>query len=362
MINTKSIYLLLLIFFLCGCESQKNNKERPKDSDSNIQILPIHEWFIKLPELVPNPRYSGVLLDTSLVLVDRSLHTVNLFDNTGKLIKKFGGTGRGPGEFSEITHATIKPDGKVAVADNKNTRFTIINFHEDSLIVEPYDIGWHTRLHWVSDQLIISNNPFKEGANHPGDIFMRAFDPYSGEKNHLFHLELEWGDHKPEEQISCTFCEHRFMNDQRFFTSPQDTSYRIYRVDPNKNETILFTRAGIPAVEYTEEEREELKDQRRRAQQITGMNSGEDDIPTHKRRFIDFFPDKKGRLWALINPKHGESPRFDLFSPEAEYIGSIQAPDRINNVQFVAENQIMFSFELDDPDIWIGALYQILDK
>jgi len=362
MIKPKSIYLILFIVMLWSCEPQKEKEEFPDNFQSDVQISIIHEWVIHAPEVVPNPRFSGVLLDTSLVLVDRSLHTINLFDNKGKLINKFGGTGRGPGEFSEITYATINPDGKVAVADNKNARFTIINLFEDSLVIEPYDIGWHTRLHWVSDRLIISNNPFKEGANHPGDIFMRIFDPISGETDHAFHLELEWGDPIPEDQISCTFCEHRFMNDQYFFTSPQDTSYRIYKVNSNTNETILFTRTGIPAVKYTEEETEELQNQRRRAQQITGLNSGEDNIPTHKRRFIDFFPDKKGRLWALVNPKDGQSPTFDLFLPDAEYIGSIKAPKRVKSVQFVPDNYILFSFDSVDPDKWEGALYKILEE
>lgn len=362
MVNTKHIYLILFIVTFCGCESQKVQKEVPENLHVYIQISPIHEWIIQLPEVVPNPRFSGVLLDTSLVLVDRSLHTANLFDNAGKLINTFGGTGRGPGEFSEITYATINPDGKVAIADNNNARFTIINFLKDSLIIEPYDIGWHTRLYWVLDRLIISNNPFKEGADHPGDIFIRSFDPSSGEKDQIFHLELEWDDHNPKEQISCTFCEHRFMNDKSFFTSPQDTSYRIYKVNPNTNETILFTRTGIPAVKYTEDEKEELKHQRRRAHQITGLNPDNDNIPTHKRRFIDFFPDNEGRLWALVNPIDGQAPTFDLFSPDAEYIGSIQAPNRVHSVQFVPDNYILFRFESDDPDVWKGALYQILDR
>lgn len=361
MINIKYISLILFIVTFCGCDSQEAQRIATENLYADIQISPIHEWIIQLPEAVPNPRFSGVLSDTNLVLVDRSLHTINLFDNTGKLIKKLGGTGRGPGEFSEITYATINPDGKVAVADNNNARFTIINLLKDSLIIEPYDIGWHTRLFWTSDHLIISNNPFKEGADHPGDVFIRSFDPSSGEKDHVFHLELEWGDHISEEQISCTFCEHRFMNDKSFFTSPQDTSYRIYKVNPTTDETILFTRIGIPAVKYTEDEREELKHQRRSAHQITGLNLDNDNIPTHKQRFIDFFPDTKGRLWTLLNPTEGEPPTFDIFSYDAEYIGSIHAPDRVQNVQFVPDKYILFNFESDDPDVWKGTLYQIID-
>jgi len=345
------VYILVLIFLSYGCNSKVEKAESSEQFDSNIQLKVINEWEIHSPEVIPYPRFAGVLRDTSLIVFDRSLNTINRFDRKGILINTLGGSGRGPGEFSVITHAAVNPIGEVAVADISNARFTIINLFEESMITEDLNGGWHTRLYWVSDQLVISNNPFKEGVTNPGDVFMRSYDPVSGEKDLIFQLELKWRDNISEEQISCTFCKHRFMDDLRFFTSPQDTSYRIYRVNPQTDETLLYTRSGVSPIKYTEQERKELQNQKRRAQQITGLNS-EDDIPTHKPRFIDFFPDQTGRLWALLNPIEGQIPVFDLFSPDAEYIGSVQAPVQVETVQFIPDNYILFRYKFEDPDVW----------
>jgi len=354
--------VLLLVIFISSCQSDTKNSELIKNLATPVKLSMVNEWEIKSPEIIPNPGFFGALQDTTLILVDQSLNTINHFHKNGAFIRSFGGSGRGPGEFLNITHVAINTNGLVAVADINNARLSITDVYNETTSTHQIDSGWHTRLHWVSDKLVISNYPFKMGGTNPGDIFMRLFNPVTGEKNPFYHLDFEGEDDPFQGEISCTFCEHRFRNDQSFFTSPQDTSYRIYKVDPNTDETVLFTRSGVSAVKYSEQEREELQDQRQRAQQLTGLDSSGDDIPTHKRRFIDFFPDNEDRLWALVNPIDGEIPTFDLFSPDAEYIGSIKAPDRVQNVQFVSDNYILFSYESDDTDIWKGALYQILDK
>lgn len=223
------------------------------------------------------------------------------------------------------------------------------------------DPGWHTRLHWVADKLVISNNPFREGASNPGDIFMRLYDPETGEKNLFYEMELELGDAAPVEQISCTFCEFHFVEDLVFFTSPEDTSYRIYKVNSKTNEMLLFTRSGIPAVRYTEQEIKELKKKKQGMYRMVGKNYEVNDLPTHKPRFLDYFPDQAGRLWALITPPAGQKPVFDIFSPHSNYIGSLQAPHGTELASFIPGNYILFIYRTEDPNIWKGGLYKIVD-
>lgn len=361
-LNYRSQIFLLLISLFWSCNSKGAKTESSKRFDAKIQLKLINNWKINSSAVVPNPRFAGVVLkDTSLILADVSLNTINRFNKKGYLIQSIGGTGRGPAEFLDVTHAAINPDGKVAVADIKNARFTIIYLFKDSLIIEPLDPGWHTRLHWVADELVLTNNPFKEGATNPGDIFMRLFNLETGEKKLFYQMKLELGDAAPVEQISCTFCEFHFTDDLTFFTSPEDTSYRIYRVNPKTNGTLLFTRSGVPAVEYTEQEIKQLKKGKQRAYQMAGKNYDGNDLPTHKPRFIDYFPDKSGRLWVLITPPAGQEPVFDIFSPDGKYIGSLQAPQDTKLVQFIRDNYILFIYKTEDTDIWEGSLYKILD-
>ncbi|REL37784.1 hypothetical protein DYD21_08365 [Rhodohalobacter sp. SW132] len=346
--------------FVAACA--KSEGERAQDSEAPLSLREVTSWEINSPEAIPNPSYPGVLADGSLIVIDRSLNTINHFDANGDLIQTFGGMGRGPGEYSTITYAAVNPDGRVAVADVTNARITIQDVVEDTVVSFDLDNGWHTRLSWISEGLIITNNPFRVGAESrgdsiPGDIIMRRYDPVSGSKEQFFHLELELQD-LPPDQISCTFCEFRFMDDFTFFTSPPDTSYRIYKMDPSTQETTLFTRPGVPAVRLTESEQEEWRDERVRASEMTGVALDEEP-PTHKRRFVDYFSDHAGRLWALVNVPQNEQLRFDIFSPNAEYIGSLEIPEEAESVEFISGDQILFKYRSDDPDLWKAGLYQI---
>lgn len=352
-IKLKIVFLLL---FIASCA--KNEEIRVQDSKAPLSLKEITSWEISNPGVIPNPHYSGVLADGSLIVIDGSLNTINHFDASGDLIRVFGGAGRGPEEYIRITHAVVNPDGRVAVADLNNASIKIQDLFENTVASANLDIGWHTRLSWISEGLIITNNPFRISNDSPGDILMRIFDPETGLKKQFMHLELEL-EEIPPAQISCTFCPFRFLDDFTFFTSPRDTSYRIYKMDPSTQETALFTRPGVPAVKLSEAEREEWRNQRIQASQLTGV-ALDQEPPTHKRRFIDFFPDHAGRLWALLNVSENEPLRFDIFSPRAEYLGSLEAPAEAKSIEFVSDDLILFRYRSDNPDLWRAGLYRII--
>lgn len=356
-----ALILLTVIFVSCG----KNQKTEVEDYDASVQLTELTAWEIDVPHIIPHPYYSGVLDDGSLIVIDISLNTINHFDASGNLIEIFGGPGRGPGEYSSITHASVNPDGQVAVADLRNARITIQDVNSNTLESTDLDIGWHTRLSWISEGLIITNNPFRignesRGDRVPGDIIMRMYDPVTGSKEQFFHLELELED-LPPEQISCTFCEFRFNENFTFFTSPEDTSYRIYEMDPETRETTLFTRPGLPAVKLTDKEREEWREEMLQASSAAGLSMDEEP-PVYKWRFVDFFPDHLGRLWAQVNVSEGgPSIRFDIFSPDAEYIGFLDGPEGAVSVEFISGDEILIKHESDNLDLWKAVLYKIID-
>lgn len=360
--NLKQHYIVLFafIFFPLFHACERDEETDANHFPASVQFELVKEWNLSQIERIPNPGWAGVLNDSSLVVIDRSLYTINHFDMDGNLIQSFGGEGRGPGEFSNITHAAIHPEGRIAVADISNARITILDLFDETITTTELEAGWHTRLTWVSDELVITNYPFRIGQSQPGDIIMRQLNPVSREKQEFYHLELEMED-PPFEQISCTFCEFRFQEDLSFFTSPQDTSYRIFKVNPESGEQTLFSRSGIPAIELTEQELEERQQQRRRQAQMTGIPVDELGISTHKRRFANFFTDHQGRLWALLNTSVGESFRFDLFSPEAKYIGSLNAPEGMESIEFSWDDRVLIRFDDgQDNELQLG-LYKIVD-
>ncbi|MEX0779743.1 MAG: hypothetical protein WD491_02255 [Balneolales bacterium] len=334
--------------------TQEGQSPLVKQYDAPIGLEKISSWVISSPHLVPNPVFSGVLHDGSLILIDRSLLTINHFDRYGNIINTFGGEGRGPGEFIRVSYAAINPDGRIAVADNGNARLIIQNVFDESIVTEDFQPGWNPGLSWIEDGLVITNHPFAIMETHSGDILMHFYDPDTRVKEQFLHLEL--ARDQPPDQISCTFCEFRFQDDLSFFTTPQDTSYRLFKKNPHTKETTLFTRSGVAAIEHSERELEELRERARR--EIGAMDYVP---PTHKRRINDFFPDPHGRVWVLMNAPDGEPMHFDIFSQGADYIGSLDMPEGAETIEFVAGDQILFRYQSDDLDVWEGGLYRIVD-
>src|SRR5690625_1843620 len=131
-----SIYLKKIILLICllnflSCTTDESIYQ--KNVTAELRLTEIKSWEIDRPDLIPYPLYAGVLNDTSLIIVDYSLKTINHFDSEGNPINVFGGEGNGPGEFVTITHAAIHPDGRVAVADISNARFTIHDVYAESI-------------------------------------------------------------------------------------------------------------------------------------------------------------------------------------------------------------------------------------
>src|SRR5690625_3638420 len=347
--NLSYIKEKILFFFISvviSCTTDEGIYQ--KNVTADLRLTEIKSWEIDSPELIPYPLYTGVLNDTSLIIVDYSLKTINHFDSEGNLINVFGGEGNGPGEFVTITHAAIHPDGRVAVADITNARFTIHDVYAESMTSGELDGGWKIRLRWVSDGLVISYSPFTQS----GDILMMFYDPMTEEKEQFMHLELEMED-PPSDQFTCTFCDFWFRDDFTFYTSRNDTSYRITEVDPTTGDRSLLTRLRIPAVKLTESEQEEWRSE---------MSQFDEEVepPEYKNRFAGLFSDHKDRVWALMNVAEGEPLHFDIFSPEGEYIGSKSVPNGVKSEDFFNGNRILFKYYIDSVDVWKSS-YFIID-
>jgi hypothetical protein len=345
-----------MILLSMSCTAGSGNEA--EDHAAPVSLERVNSWSIEAPDLIPNPVYTGALEDGGLVIIDSSLNTINHFDSDGNHLATRGGEGRGPGEYQTIIAADIHPDGRVAIADLNSARVTILSLNDDEEITFSYNTGWNPQLHWTSRGLVVLNHPFTIMASDPGDILMRLYDTETKEKEKFYQMELVMSD-PPFEQISCTFCRFRFLDDLSFFTAPQDTSYRIFRVNPETEEETLFRRNGVPPSAYTEEERAELAESRARGLQAVGVDPGEYRAPQFRNRFRDFFPDDSGRLWAVLNGPADEPAQIDIFSPEADYLGTLKGPERAATFRYTKGGYLMVQYRNDDPDIWEGGLYRV---
>jgi hypothetical protein len=357
LIITICVFIALSIFNSCG----SNDQYAQEFKRAPYSLQKINEWKINKPEVLPTPYYFSSLKDGSLIVIDVSLMTINHFDKEGNLIQIIGGKGRGPREFTQMTSVAINKKGYVAIADQGIARLSIFSIFDDQYLIENFELGWNTQLHWSNDSLIILNSPFRINGTNPGDITMRLYNFNSRSKDEFLHFNIDSLNNQSE-QKSCTFCKFRFAKNLTFYTSPQDTSYQIYKFNPQTGEERLFSRKGLPSLEYSESEREKIVEVREWVMQRSGVELGDFMPPTHRNRFMDFFPDENGRLWVIPNVKPGNSLYFDIFSEDAEYLGSTEIPDNAEIINYVGDGEVIIKYLNKDLNIWEAGLYRVVNN
>jgi len=356
-----SLTVLFLLFISCSSESREDSGDT---AAVDVSFELINEWAISDPSVIPLPIDARVLGDGSVVIVDRSLNTINHFDERGELIKTIGGQGRGPGEYQNISAVAIHPDGRVAVADVSSAAVTVSDIYSETRVRGTIDPGWNMALQWAGEKLVYSAHPFSIMGENSGDIMMKQFDSELESSEQFMRLELQ-RDEPPEDQISCMFCRFWFRGDLTFYTTPNDERYLAYHVTPESGEAIDISRNDIEPIEYSELELEELANRRKEAAAMTGIEMDPGDLPRYKRMIITMFIDHNERLWVLRNTTDGGQV-FDLFNQQHELIGSVPKPGDAQRIISVTGNSVLFQKRIDadeDPvesaDTWRAVQYRI---
>jgi hypothetical protein len=350
-----------LLFISCSSE---NKEDAAEAAEADLSFEKVNEWSISDPSVLPLPIDARVLGDGSVVIVDRSLNTINHFDERGELIRTIGGRGRGPGEYQNISAVAIHPDGRVAVADVSSAAVTVSDIYSEKRVRGTIDPGWNMALQWAGEKLVYSAHPFSMMGENSGDILMKQFDSELESGEQFMRLELQRDD-PPEDQVSCMFCRFWFRDDLTFYTTPNDERYLAYHVTPESGETFEISRTNIEPIEYSELEIEELANRRRDAAEMAGIEMDPGDLPRYKRMIITMFIDHNERLWVLRQRADGGQV-FDLFNRQHELIGSVPKPGDTLRIISVTGNTVLFQKGIDanedlveSADTWRAVQYRI---
>lgn len=353
----RTIFVAFLCLFIMSCGRSKIVTE---EFASSITLEFIQEWSINDISLVPNPRYFGVLDDTSIILADRSTKYIGHFSSNSEFVQKFGGSGRGPGEYSGMDAFALHPNGYVGIADMANARVTITNLNSGHLVYFDFESGWDNQLFWAGDQLILTNAPFRRGANDSVPIAMQSFDYATNTSKELFSFNIPTNP-EPNGFIGCMYCKHTITDDLMYITAPSDTSYKVIINDFKSDEVRILSRSGAPLVALTDEEKEQIRSQRAQAASMIGLPPVRTEIPQYRKRINHLFSDHKDRVWVSIEVPKDEPGLFDVFSDAGEYLGSVRLPDASYKLVYSKNDVILFSTGYTDETGWTGRAYRISD-
>ncbi|MCH8568706.1 MAG: hypothetical protein LAT67_10600 [Balneolales bacterium] len=356
------IFLPAVLLFACNPSSDEQKGENDLTlTAANVKLELVREWSLHDAEIFPNLTYFQTIGDGELIAGDYSLQKIYHIDENGEILRTMSGQGRGPGEMSSFFAMDTHPNGYIAAADLSSNRVTIFNLNDEQFRTTNFDAGWNPSLQWVDDKLMIVSNPFRVAARELplGSLVINVYDPESDSSEEHFILELEM-QNAPPEQLSCTFCPVVFMDEHHFFTINRDTTYRFHKFDVRTGEAETFEFSRFPpAIRFTESEREIIRENREESSRRTGTPVSTAPIPTHKFRFISLFIDANNRVWLEINPHQDSSRRFDIFSEDGSYLGSLDFPENAEGAEHLSESGILFRFPSEDPEGYSLKLYSL---
>jgi hypothetical protein len=115
-------------------------------------------------------RPTGIAFDAAqkqLYIVDTLACELFVFEPSGRLVKRFGSRGAGPGQLNAPTYVAVSPDGTIAITDTLN--FRIQTFTPESPTIAAVDSTW-----WTADSTTCRSSIRRAGSCWPLDPLVAA--------------------------------------------------------------------------------------------------------------------------------------------------------------------------------------------
>jgi hypothetical protein len=132
----------------------------------------------------------GIVADKAgnIFVADDKQGKILVFDKKGRFLKSFGSTGRGPGQFTEVTTMTMLPTNELLIFDYYQLRFTKYSTEGEVILSKAVknDIR-PVRMEYIPNEgigLYYRNLEAKSGGVHPKhDFLLHLFDDELNELN-----------------------------------------------------------------------------------------------------------------------------------------------------------------------------------
>lgn len=148
---------IFLIFFICSAVTKAQNKGFVKYKF--VETLDLGE---KNPDqreyMIGIPWRLGTDKENRIYYADRKFEGVRVYDSKGIYLTTLGRSGRGPGEFNEISDLAVSNGGNVLIFDRFQMRATVYENLEGDVKAYPYpekNVVTPAKTAWISEEKYI---------------------------------------------------------------------------------------------------------------------------------------------------------------------------------------------------------------
>ena len=228
--SMKASGLLFLFLLVMSCGSPDNEiieVDFEKISDNEITLSAIADdiTYVTLDNNYPMSIFYGIEIFNDTIYVDEKDNGMFALDMTGKIIRRYGSRGRGPGEYVYGLRFTIDRDNRILyLLDSKNIlKYSLDGAFLGNISLEKYP-GYFSDIKFQGSSIIAFD--FNAGRATYNWIVIDAEGNLIKEKyNSVPPFKSGWGSINNIYEFESSTFYHNVYNDTVFCISP-DLSYR----------------------------------------------------------------------------------------------------------------------------------------
>ena len=281
---------------------------------------------------------SAIEVDTGerVFLLDRQLNALLMFDREGRLLKKVGREGAGPGEFRGAHGLGWDAAGRLWVIEGQGSRYSLFDHDGQFLENRMRNTGFYG---WVWEGMFLASGEFMELVFQRADSYSKPmlarYDsvrglvdtvplPYTLEGDNYFKFEYKDGysvvgiPYYPASWYS--------IDPRGYIWTGHNDQYELTQLSM-QGDTIRIIRKEQPPVPIAQSERDSAIDRIREMAQGAPFDEGR--IPRVKPALERVLVSDSGYIWVISTDQPAAGTRLDVFDPEGRFLGQVATPRKI---------------------------------
>ena len=332
--------------------------------------------------------------DGRLWVFDPRSRVMFLFDSVGRLERRIGRQGAGPGQFASNSGLVVLPDGRIAIWDSPNARIQLFSASGEYLRAIPHASGFNTSNGLVVDGAGTLYVTRPVAAAGPYDVFWKLglvqldsagawvdslAPPAVPVKRSQWQTVSADGNSRASTTARFGASGHWRWHPEGFFVTADGARYAItLRATATRPVTIVRTVA--PVVVSDDEQANERDiitfNLRRTDPQWTWRG---DPVPTTKAPLAGMLLSRDGRVWARValpsvlipeaerDPatadglpvrRYREPSAYEVFARDGRFLGRVALPD--NMVITEADGDVVWGIARDDMGLPAVMRYRVV--